>query len=397
MLKQFNVKSIMYVGVTVGNELLGAFALSTTRQTRQWSETDVEIARSVADQTGIAIRQARLYEKAEATSAREALVNKLGGAIRSSLSLPDVLETTVRELGKALSASRVQVRLCDGANPELFVKTEYTADGRQTEGNFDGYYDQLLRDHFRDSTKSLVIPNLHEFSSDDAKLTEGVAFHAREQGLQSMLVSPLTVNNKFRGVICIEQTDAVRHWSEDEVLLVQSVGVELATVIAQAELFQIVARAKNEWETTFDAMSDGVFIFDPAGKLIRVNKAGAAMDNEAPQAILGRKCCEILRADSDELECIVERSLREAQSVNLEIVPHKLKRPVLVTVEPVFDSGQVVAAVCTARDLSELRNVEAVARERQSLLKNILESAREAIYALDLNGITNGATRRCSI
>ncbi|HEX6188300.1 MAG TPA: PAS domain S-box protein [Pyrinomonadaceae bacterium] len=386
MLKQFNVKSIMYVSVTIGNELLGAFALSTTRQMRQWSESDIEIAKSVADQTGIAIRQAWLYEKAEATSAREALVNKLGGAIRSSLSLPDVLQTTVRELGKALSASRVQVRLCDGANQELFVKTEYTSDGRQTAGNFDGYYDQLLRDHFRDATKSLVIPNLHEFSSDDPKLTDGIAFHAREQGLQSMFVSPLTVNNKFRGVICIEQSDKVRHWTEDEVLLVQSVGAELATVIAQAELFQIVARAKNEWETTFDAMSDGVFIFDPAGKLIRVNKAGAAMDEEAPQAILGRKCCEILRADSDELECIVERSLREARSVNLEIVPHKLKRPVLVTVEPVFDSGQVVAAVCTARDLSELRNVEAVARERQSLLKNILESAREAIYALDLNG-----------
>jgi PAS domain S-box-containing protein len=387
MLKQFNVKSIMYVGVTIGNELLGAFALSTTRQTRQWSETDVEIAKSVADQTGIAIRQAWLYEKAEATSAREALVNRLGGAIRSSLSLPDVLETTVREVGKALAASRVQVRLCDGANHELFVKTEYTADGRQTEGKFDGYYDQLLRDYFRDSTESLVIANLQGFSSNDAKLTDGIVFHAREQGVQSMLVSPLTVNNKFRGAICIEQTDTVRHWSEDEVLLVESVGAELARVIAQAELFQMVARAKNEWETTFDAMSDGVFIFDPAGRLIRVNKAGAAMDDEAPQSILGRKCCEILRADSDELECIVERSLREAQSVNLEIVPHKLKRPVLVTVEPVFDFGhEVVAAVCTARDLSELRNVEAVARERQSLLKNILESAREAIYALDLDG-----------
>src|SRR6185503_14436992 len=35
---------------------------------------------------------------------------------------------------------------------------------------------------------------------------------------------------------------------------------------------------------------------------------------------------------------------------------------------------------------SELRKVEAVARERQSLLKNILESAREAIYALDMEG-----------
>ena len=374
------------VPMMVGEKIVGVITIQDYERAEAYDQDHLELLRTIASHAAIVVENARLYEKAEATSAREALINKLGGAIRSSLSMPDVLETTVRELGKALSASRVQVRLCDGANQELFVKTEYTADGRQTAGQFDGYYDQLLRDYFRDSTQSLVIPNLHEFTSDDAKLTDGVAFHAREQGLQSMLVSPLTINKKFRGVICVEQTDTVRHWSEDEVLLVQSVGAELATVTAQAELFQAVARAKNEWETTFDAMSDGVFIFDPAGKLIRVNTAGAAMDNEAPQSILGRKCCEILRADSDELECIVERSLREAQSVNLEIVPHKLKRPVLVTVEPVFDSGQVVAAVCTARDLSELRNVEAVARERQSLLKNILESAREAIYALDLNG-----------
>jgi PAS domain S-box-containing protein len=79
--------------------------------------------------------------------------------------------------------------------------------------------------------------------------------------------------------------------------------------------------------------------------------------------------------------------LRQSESINLEIVPQHLNRPVLVTVEPVLDErGQTVGAVCTARDLSELRKVEAVARERQSLLKNIMESAREAIYALDKEG-----------
>src|SRR5438445_3483436 len=96
LLKKFGVKSIMYIGVTVGDELMGAFALSTTRETRRWSEADIEVAKSVADQTGIAIRQARLYQKSEATSTRETLVNKLGGAIRSSLSLAQVLETTAR-------------------------------------------------------------------------------------------------------------------------------------------------------------------------------------------------------------------------------------------------------------------------------------------------------------
>ena len=52
----------------------------------------------------------------------------------------------------------------------------------------------------------------------------------------------------------------------------------LAIGIAQAELFEMVARGKTEWETTFDAMSDGIFIFDRAGELKRVNRAGAAME-----------------------------------------------------------------------------------------------------------------------
>ena len=48
--------------------------------------------------------------------------------------------------------------------------------------------------------------------------------------------------------------------------------------------------------------------------------------------------------------------------------------------------GAVTSAVCTARDLSELRQVQAVAREHQSLPTNILESARESIYAVDMDG-----------
>ena len=65
-----DVKSIMYIGVTVGDQLLGAFALSTTKQVRTWSEADIEVAKSVADQTGIAIRQARLYQNQKLLGAR---------------------------------------------------------------------------------------------------------------------------------------------------------------------------------------------------------------------------------------------------------------------------------------------------------------------------------------
>src|SRR6185369_3807827 len=82
-----------------------------------------------------------------------------------------------------------------------------------------------------------------------------------------------------------------------------------------------------------------------------------------------------------------EKALETGRSVTIEITPSRLNRPLLVSVEPVLDeNNHAVAVVCTARDLSDLRKVQAVAREHQSLLTNILESARESIYAVDPDG-----------
>ena len=233
--------------------------------------------------------------------------------------------------------------------------------------------------------------DVHALSLDGVRpwqfLNKRVAGYLNQSNVRSQIHYPLTVNGQLSGVISIYQTNSVRRWDEDEILLVEAVATQLATGIAQAELFEMVARAKKEWESTFDAMSDGVFIFDPSGRLIRVNRAGAGMDNSQPETILGRQCCDILKANSSDTACIVEQAFRHSKSINVEVVPEHLKRPVLVTCEPVFNKrGQTIAAVCTARDLSELRTVQAVARERQSLLQNILESARESIYALDREG-----------
>ncbi len=80
--------------------------------------------------------------------------------------------------------------------------------------------------------------------------------------ISSQINYPLVVKGQFRGVLCIHQTDRIRRWTEDEVTLVEALAERLAIGIAQAELFEMVARGKTEWETTFDAMSDGIFIFD---------------------------------------------------------------------------------------------------------------------------------------
>ena len=382
-----NVRSIMYVAIRVGEEVTAAFALSTTRQLRNWSQSDIALAKAVADQTGIAIRQAELYQKAESTSKREVLLNRLTMAIRASLSLADVLSTATRELGVALDASRVHLHLYDRDNPISRVEHEYVATGCESISTFQISYEDAIGRHLLGTSRPLFIDDALNYDGNPADFAAAVREHARAANIKSQIDYPLMVKGQFRGVLCIHQTDRIRRWSEDDLSLVHSVAERLAVGMGQAELFEMVARAKSEWETTFDAMSDGIFIFDRAGHLRRVNRAGAAMEASHPRALLGRKCCEVLRTSTQESTCVVEKAIKEGRSVTIEVIPDRLNRPILVSIEPVLNkAGAVTAAVCTARDLSELRKVQAVAREHQSLLTNILESARESIYAVDMDG-----------
>src|ERR1051325_558414 len=387
ILSKANVKSIMYVAIRVGDDVPAAFALSTTKEIRQWNEADIALAKAVADQTGIAIRQSQLYQKAESTSIREALVNRLTMAIRASLSLPEVISTATLELGRALSASRVQLCLYDAEGSTEPLEYEYLGPGGRTVPNSVITCDDPIGCRLSKSGQPLIIDDAANYQDSSAKLAESVRERAEKFGIRSQINYPIFIKGEFRGSLCIYQTDRIRLWTEDEVALVEALAERISIGIAQAELFELVARGKTEWETTFDAMSDGIFIFDRGGELKRVNRAGAAMEALHPRLLLGRTCCDILRTSEEDVACVVEKALETGRSVTIEITPSRLNRPLLVSVEPVLDeNNQAVAVVCTARDLSDLRKVQAVAREHQSLLTNILESARESIYAVDPDG-----------
>ncbi len=100
-------------------------------------------------------------------------------------------------------------------------------------------------------------------------------------------------------------------------------------------------------------MSDGIFIFDRAGRLKRVNRAGAAMEHSHPRALAGS---QVLRHSAHQFRrttlCGGEERLKKGESVTIEVTPDRLNRPLLVSIEPVLDKAgdSDMAVVCTARD-----------------------------------------------
>jgi PAS domain S-box-containing protein len=383
-LQSLEARSVMYAAIMLADETPAALSLASVHRSRQWSASDIALVRQVADQTGVAIRQAQLFAQAEANTRRERLINRLGAHIRRSLDLSEMLHTATHELGAAINASHVYLRTYHPARREARIIHPYAAPGATPlTVPIVATYDDPIGRRWLEGNRIIVVDDTATFSGSTPEVNEQIRREYLDAGTRSEIMYPLVVQGELRGVLCIHQTDRVRRWTQDEIALVETVAAQLATGMAQAELFEMVTRAKKEWEATFDAMSDGVFIFDNERRLARVNRAGATLEDSYPHLILGRRCCDILRAYGGGAECVVERAINEGRSTTLEVTPDRLQRPLLVTAEPIYEDGRTAGAVCIVRDLSELYEVQTEARESQSLLTNILESAREAIFALD--------------
>jgi PAS domain S-box-containing protein len=161
---------------------------------------------------------------------------------------------------------------------------------------------------------------------------------------------------------------------------------QLATAIHQAQLFEQVLRSKHEWESTFDGLADAVIIYDDARNVRRTNLATSNLLNRPLADLVGESCCS-LRLCAGKEGCIVERAIRERERVVLEVISHRTYHALHVTVDPVrAENGEIIGAVQLVRDLDDLRRTEAELRRQQHFLVNLVESANDAIFVVDLAG-----------
>jgi PAS domain S-box-containing protein len=393
VLQPRGVRSIMFVAVRLGEGVTGLLSLVMVNRQRTWTHADIDLACAVAEQAATAIRQAELYTQAEAVSQREKLINQISRAIGSSLQLSEVLQTATHELGKALNASRVFIRFFNAANPTALSPAQYVYTAPEAAGT---PAPPPIKYQEQEATSCIFIENRRSIVIDDIakadEIYEGTGEFFRKniasRGVRSAVYYPICVKDDFRGGLCVEQTDCLRHWTENDVALIEAVAAQLSLGIAHAELFEITRRAKIEWEATFDAMTDGVFIFDHSGILRRVNRAGAAIEETVPSQLVGTKCCEILPSDDPANDaCIISQVIESRASITIERFSKRLKRPFLISSEPVTESdGNLIGVVGTVRDLYELREAEAVARERQLLFTSVVEGMLEPVFAVGENG-----------
>jgi GAF domain-containing protein/HAMP domain-containing protein len=75
---------------------------------RRWTEEDINLVKTVADQVGLALENARLIEETQRRAEREHLVAEITGRLRASNDPQTILQTAAQELRQALRARQAR-------------------------------------------------------------------------------------------------------------------------------------------------------------------------------------------------------------------------------------------------------------------------------------------------
>jgi len=108
----------LVIPIKIREQVAGVLRLRKPQNAPGWSRAEIDLMQSLSDQLSVALESARLYEETRKRAERERLTGEITARVRSSDDPQIILQTAVRELRRALQASRAQVLLytTDGEN-----------------------------------------------------------------------------------------------------------------------------------------------------------------------------------------------------------------------------------------------------------------------------------------
>jgi PAS domain S-box-containing protein len=121
-----------------------------------------------------------------------------------------------------------------------------------------------------------------------------------------------------------------------------------------------IERAAEQWQTTFDSITDWLFIVNKDFKLVRVNKAFAGMFGASPQDLIGEHCYRVVHKTSEPIPaCPHKEILRTGTPVTAEYFEPGLGCYIDITISPVFnEKGDITGTVHIARDITERKRMQ---------------------------------------
>ncbi|HLQ59956.1 MAG TPA: ATP-binding protein [Gemmatimonadales bacterium] len=144
----------------------------------------------------------------------------------------------------------------------------------------------------------------------------------------------------------------------EDIRLLSTLATHAAVVIANARFFEMVRRAKEQWETAFDALSEGIAVVDDEGRVRRSNRALAGLLGTPLQNVVGTPLGEALLGKPHALQELLAATRRGDRPAPLVARSDRLRRALRVNAARIPGAATEQSIVVMVEDVTEQQALE---------------------------------------
>ncbi len=292
--------TVLLTPLLVNGEPLGLLAFLSERGTERFSADTIAFAELLSEHVALAVQNARLLaaaqERANIYKRGLGAVARAAEAITSTLCLSEVAEQIVSVIRSVLQAQAVWLMLYQEETHLLRLEA---VSGWEAVRGAEVIPEQSVAGEVFLTGRAVFVPDVQ------ADPRFAVKREAAEAGILAMLGIPLVTQGQIVGVLGVNPSPGADGVMENPLegpdgdwlrLFVGQAGVAVQnarlyeSLQAEHALAEQWAAASQqhaaEMETLFESMAEGVAVFDTSGRLVRLNRAGAALAGLSPAKAL---------------------------------------------------------------------------------------------------------------
>ncbi len=280
ILAKFQVRANLVVPLLNGQMLWGLLFIHHCTAHRSWQESEINFVKQIAEQIGIAIQQATLYEKVQLElkirwRAEEAIalqlrqqqtLGSIALQIRNSLKVEEILATATNQVKELMMVDRVTIFRVfpDGKSRvvEEVVSPEYPAlvdmnweDEQFSNEGFEFYMQgkpRIVVDVMQD-TWSNCLQECMSLAQIKSKIVAPILLPFGDDRTHRWVNTNGDV--QLWGLLIVHSCGSHRHWQDAESQLLQQIADQLAIAIQQASLFEQLQQELTERQQAEEAIA----------------------------------------------------------------------------------------------------------------------------------------------
>lgn len=200
------------------------------------------------------------------------------------------------------------------------------------------------------------------------------------------LIVPILRDDQVVAILGV--ANKATEYTSNDVEIVEKLADLTWDIIVKKRAEENIAKAKEEWEATFDAMEEMVTIHDRDMRIIRANKAAHDYWGISYGDLNGRTCCEAFWHREEACTgCPLVKTICDHKTHSKTFCFGDPQRVLSVTTSPIrFSEDPSDYYICVSSDVTQHSLMETALRTREEQLRTLINATPDIICFKDAQG-----------